>query len=345
MSKSLLFSLLLTFFSFFPQGSNASEVRLGWTPYVGWMAWPYAEEAGIIETWSKRYAVDTQLKACDDYMSCIRLFNTGVLNAIVVTNVDALGQIAGLGIEASIILVGSGSNGSDGIVMKEGKSVRDLKGKVVHLPMGTVSHFMLVCALNEYGMSEDDLVLVNNPSSVVPAMDAWDVNAVVAWQPELGEILAAKKGNLIFDSSQLPGEIVDVLVVRTEDLRKSPNIGKALAGIWYEALEQIQKGDEEAMKIMATKSSISLKGFKDQMKTTAMYYTPAEALKEAKSRGFKQVMTKVMQFWKMQGQKRQSGLRQSVGIAFPDGARLGNKRNIKLHIDTRYMKAAKDKRL
>ncbi|WP_062268494.1 ABC transporter substrate-binding protein [Endozoicomonas arenosclerae] len=345
MQLSTQLRTLLALFMLLSMPVGAMDIRLGWTPYAGSMAWPYASQAGLLEKWDEKYGVMTHVKACDDYMSCIQQFNTGILNAIAVTNVDALGQIAALGVDATIILIGSGSNGNDGIVLKEGKRVEDLRGKVIHLPMGTVSHFMLMCALTHHDMDENDVVMVNNPSSVVPAFDAWDVNAVVAWQPDLGEILATGKGNLVFDSSEIPGEIVDVLVVRTEDLRKSSNMGKALTAIWYEVMGHLKNDDPKVLDIMAAKSGLSLEDFKKQMQATTFYYTPDAALKEARSRGFKKVMSKVTQFWSMQKKRYQSQSRQAVGILFPDGATLGNRHNIKLRINSRFMKLAKENEL
>ncbi|MGI9281010.1 MAG: hypothetical protein ACR2PX_15500 [Endozoicomonas sp.] len=185
MHPSFLLRILFMLGLIAPLSAAAMDIRLGWTPYAGSMAWPYASKAGLLEKWDEKYGVMTQVKPCEDYMSCIQQFNTGILNAIAVTNVDALGQIAALGVDATILLtillIGSGSNGNDGIVLKGGERVEDLKGKVVHLPMGTVSHFMLVCALTHHDMDEKEVVLVNNPHSVVPAFNSWDVNAVVAW--------------------------------------------------------------------------------------------------------------------------------------------------------------------
>ncbi|MGI9281011.1 MAG: hypothetical protein ACR2PX_15505 [Endozoicomonas sp.] len=149
----------------------------------------------------------------------------------------------------------------------------------------------------------------------------------------------------MFDSSEIPGEIVDVLVVRTEDLQKSVNMGKTLTAIWYEVMGKLQKGDSEVLSIMAQESGLSMEDFKQQMQATTFYYTPEVALKETRSRGFKKVMSKVTQFWSMQKKRLQSQNRQSVGILFPDGATLGNRRNIKLRINSRFMKLAKEKKL
>ncbi len=50
---------------------------------------------------------------------------------------------------------------------------------------------------------------------------------------------------LVFDSRQVPGEILDLLVVDTATLKANPNLGKALAGIWYETMALMQRKDAE----------------------------------------------------------------------------------------------------
>ena len=45
----------------------------------------------------------------------------------------------------------------------------------------------------------------------------------------------------MFDSAKIPGEILDLLVVDTATLKANPNLGKALAGIWYETMALMQR--------------------------------------------------------------------------------------------------------
>ena len=48
------------------------------------------------------------------------------------------------------------------------------------------------------------------------------------------EVKAEPGATLVFDSSKIPGEIIDMLAVNTETLKDNPDLGKALVGIWYE---------------------------------------------------------------------------------------------------------------
>jgi len=41
---------------------------------------------------------------------------------------------------------------------------------------------------------------------------------------------------ILFDSSDIPGEIVDLMVVNSDVLAKNPGLGNALVGAWYEIM-------------------------------------------------------------------------------------------------------------
>ena len=47
----------------------------------------------------------------------------------------------------------------------------------------------------------------------------------------------------VFRSAQIPGEMLDLLVVDTATLKANPNLGTALAGIWYETVALMQRQD------------------------------------------------------------------------------------------------------
>ncbi|MGC6766893.1 putative urea ABC transporter substrate-binding protein, partial [Escherichia coli] len=67
--------------------------------------------------------------------------------------------------------------------------------------------------------------------------------AVVTWNPQLTEVAKLPGAAKVFDSSQVPAELLDLLAVDTATLKANPNLGMALAGIWYETIQLMQKKD------------------------------------------------------------------------------------------------------
>ena len=69
----------------------------------------------------------------------------------------------------------------------------------------------------------------------------------MTWNPLLAETLAVPGTTKLFDSSQIPGEIIDMLVVSSEVLAANPAFGKALAGAWYETMALMSASDESRL--------------------------------------------------------------------------------------------------
>src|SRR5262249_51398044 len=129
---------------------------------------------------------------------------------------------------------------------------------------------------------ESDIKTVNtSDADIVAAFKSADSTAVVTWNPQLMEVKAEKGVTEVFDSSKVPGEIQDLMVVNTATLKDNPNLGKALVGIWYETLAVMgDAGDKgkAARTAMAKASGTDLAGFEAQLKTTKLFATPKEAI-------------------------------------------------------------------
>ena len=113
-------------------------------------------------------------------------------------------------------------------------------------------------------MTERDLTVVNtSDADIVAAFATDDVTSVVTWNPLLAEINAMPDVSSVFDSSMIPGEIIDMLVVSTEALA-DPRLGKALVGAWYETMAVMSGTDaaaDAAKTHMAEASGTDLAGY------------------------------------------------------------------------------------
>ena len=88
----------------------------------------------------------------------------------------------------------------------------------------------------------------------------------------------------VFNSSEIPGEIQDLLVVNTKTLKAHPAFGNALTATWYQATAKMEANDQAALSIMAATSPTSLDNYKAMLSTTAMYYKAADAAAFAQAR-------------------------------------------------------------
>jgi NitT/TauT family transport system substrate-binding protein len=320
----------------------AERYRVAWSHYTGWEPWGYAERAGILKKWADKYGIDIELTLVNDYIESINLYTAGQFDACTMTNMDALTIPAVGGVDSTALIIGDFSNGNDGIVMKNGNRVADLKGRTINLVELSVSHYLLARALDQHGLSERDVKLINTSDADIAAVFASDPDgAVVTWNPPLQQVRNVKGANLVFDSSQIPGEIIDLTVVKTD----APDaLKKALVGTWYEVMEIMSgRGSKAkaAIEYMARAAGATEAEFRAQLRTTSMFYRPAEAAAFASGEQLKQTMDHVRQFSFDKGLYGEGAASPDlVGIAFPDGSVLGDKGNVRLRFDAAYMQAA-----
>jgi NitT/TauT family transport system substrate-binding protein len=328
--------------------TEKTSFNIAWSIYVGWMPWDYADRSGILKKWANKYGIKIKLTQVNDYVESINQYTAGTFDGCTMTNMDMLTIPAAGGVDSTALIVGDFSNGNDGIVLKgKGKTLADIKGQKVNLVELSVSHYLLVRALTSAGMRERDLKIINtSDADMVAAFASPGSTAMVTWKPQLSAILATPNAQLVFDSSKIPGEIIDILVVNSATLNANPKLGKALVGAWYEALSLVRKNDaagNAAQAAMAKASGTDAAGFASQLATTHLFGTPAEAYEFETGDGVIKTMDLVRKFSFEHGILGQgAGSADVVGIQFPGGKSLGDTHNIKMRFDSSYTKMALD---
>lgn len=333
------------------QAAEKTSFKVAWSIYVGWMPWQYANESGILKKWADKYGIKIQLTQINDYVESINQYTAGSFDACVMTNMDTLTIPAAGGVDSTAIIMGDYSNGNDGVVLKgKGKSLKDIKGQKINLVELSVSHYLLARGLDSVGLSERDIKVVNtSDADIVGAFAAPASTAVVTWKPQLSTVMKTPNTSLVFDSSKIPGEIMDLMVVNTATLKANPKLGKALIGAWYETLAVMFKGDastKAARTAMAKASGTDLADFESQLATTKMFTTATDAYAFMNSEGVFKNMDLVRKFSFAHGLLGEGAKSvDAVGIEFPNGKTLGNAKNIKMRFDNSYTKLAIDGKL
>lgn len=325
--------------------AKKESFRIAWSIYVGWMPWAYAAEKGIVDKWAEKYGLEIEVVQINDYIESINQFSAGAFDGCVMTNMDALSIPAGGGLDSTALILGDFSNGNDGVVVKGDLGLADLKGKNVNLVELSVSHYLLARALDAGGIAERDLTVVNtSDADMVAAFKTPEVEAVVTWNPLLSEIAAEPGAKVVYTSADIPGEIIDMMLVNSETLADNPGFGKALVGAWYETMSIMMKDDEEgraARSFMAEKSGTDLAGYDAQLATTKMFFDPAEAVAFANSEKLIETMDVVRNFLFEHGILGEGAPSPDyVGMAFPGGGALGDGGNTKLRFDAGFMTMA-----
>jgi NitT/TauT family transport system substrate-binding protein len=324
---------------------------VGWSVYVGWDPYYFMAKSGILRKWADKYGINIRVQRFD-YAPSLDAFVAKNIDACAMTNMEALDMPAAAGIDTTAIIVGDYSNGNDAVIVRQNLTLARIPGKPVLLVEKTVSQYLFerAMAMNGLGDKIRKVKYINTSDSDIASAFLTDASkpVVVTWKPLVSQIVKAKDVKVIFSSSQIPGEILDLMVVRTDILNRLDGSGqkfaKALAGAWYEVMSQMTAKGGAADKVLtsiAEASQDSLTSYKEQLATTHMFYTPQSGAEMAASADLKKIMDLVRQFCfthGLLGDKIKSP--DDVAIQFPDGTTLGKAGRIRFRFDTRYMQMA-----
>jgi NitT/TauT family transport system substrate-binding protein len=313
---------------------SGKEHTIAWSVWTGWMPFKLMEQQGFLDKRAAANGVKVKLREFKGYMDSVQAFAAKKVDGVAMTSMESL-QPASNGVESVGILVNDVSNGGDGVLVRKGMKLEDLKGKTVLLEEFSVSHYLLARALDKAGLKEADLKVKNIPGDEAGKAFLTDkkVEAVVTWNPHLFQATEQGKGKVAFSSKDIPGEVIDFLVVSGDALKETPKLGAALSDAWYDAMKHITEPGTraEAIEIMAKGAGASVQEFNKMLADTDLYTDRSRAEKFLEGQTLKDTMEKVKQFSFDHGLIKDKGFEISYGTS---GAG-------KLRFDPTYSRAAK----
>lgn len=262
--------------------STGPALQIAYSDWPGWVAWDIAIQKG----WFAEAGVVVDFKWFE-YVPSMEAFSAGKVDAVCVTNGDAL-VTGGNGAPSVGILVNDYSNGNDMLVAKPGiSSVAQLKGKKVGVEVGFVSHLLLVKALESANLTEKDIQIVNVPTDQTPqTLKSGSVDAIVAWQPNSGQALREVPGSTaIFTSANVPGIIYDMLVVNPKSLAERRPDWLKVVQVWDKVAKFVkdEKNLDQAAKLMSARVGLTQEQYKPLIKGT--FFLDLEGAKKAFQKG------------------------------------------------------------
>ena len=248
-------AVLVTALSLSATGALAEPLKIGYSDWPGWVAW----EVAIEKEWFAEAGVDVTFEWFD-YVASMDAFAAGQIDAVAMTNGDAL-VTGATGAKSVMILINDYSNGNDMVVGGPGiSSIADLKGKKIGVEIGFVSHLLLLDALEQNGLTEADVELINVPTNETPqVLASGEVDAIVAWQPNSGMALSLVPGSKpIHTSADQPGLIYDVLAVNPASLDQRRDDWAKVVKVWYRVVDYFYDPETRADAIAIMASRVDL---------------------------------------------------------------------------------------
>lgn len=186
----------------------------------------------------------------------IRAFRNRSLEAAALTLDEAL-LLQQDGIPVSVILVMDISDGGDVIMArKDVANMVALKGKRVAVESGALGAYVIARALELHGLKLAEIEVRHlDVSAHEAAYRDGEVDAVVTFEPVRTQLLN-QGAHEIFSSREMPGEIVDVLVVHNAMLEQPQRLQSLVKG-WFSALDHLKNQPQSAAGIIAKRLGVT----------------------------------------------------------------------------------------
>jgi NitT/TauT family transport system substrate-binding protein len=179
--------------------------------------------------------------------SIMEALKIGTVDAATLTLDEAV-RVASNGVPITVMLVLDISDGAD-IVIARSESIANAgpRGKRIGVEAGAVGALVLFRWLTLSGLQVSDVTIVDiAPPDHPRAFTELDVDFLVTYEPIASKSLPST-AVLMFDSSQIPGDVVDVLVVRRDRLRAQLTNVRKLKNSWFFGIGEIANRTPRAL--------------------------------------------------------------------------------------------------
>ncbi|RLA41544.1 MAG: ABC transporter substrate-binding protein [Gammaproteobacteria bacterium] len=248
--------------------SSPPTLRLGTNVWPGYEPLYLARHTGKLDT------ERVQLVELSSSTQVMQAFRNDLIDAAALT-LDEVLQLSDTGEALQVVLIMDTSHGADAIVAQASiDSLGDLKGKKIGVEGNALGAYVISRALDSANLARAAIEIV--PLDIDQQEKAFlqrKVAAVVTFEPLLGKLLMAG-GHVIFDSSQIPNEIIDVLVVRTAYLERHPKVVQELINAWFDSISLIGTEPHQTAEILGRRMGL---GVEDTLAAYAGLKIPGRA--------------------------------------------------------------------
>jgi len=302
--------LLLLSLSTIGISQELPSFSLAWSEYPSWSTFGVANKYGLINGHKgkigeieKKWGVDIVLIEAD-YDPCITMYGSAQCDAVCITDMDTLNPC--LSRKSVAILPTSTSFGADACIVTGISELKDLRGKKIYGLAKSVSEYCFVRNLEMKGEKEKDFLFTNmDPGAAALAMQQKQkgYEAIMVWNPFVLETLNKRKdAKVLFDSTTIPGEIIDMVVVAQSSLDKpgGDKFACAVIDTFYAINKRLAdpKTRNDTLVSLGEKfSNLDLPSMEKVVQQTKFYSTPEQGIKlYTGDKLKKEIMVRVVDF-------------------------------------------------
>lgn len=289
--------------------NDMPSFSLAWSEYPSWSVFGVAHRRKLIDgakgklgPIEEKWKVDIELQQ-KDYDPCLVAYATSTCDAVCITNIDILSPAGSR--PGVAILPTSTSNGADACIVTGIDDVDQLRGHKVYGLAKSVSEYCFARCLQELGKNEADYEFANNdPAAASLAMQQGQAGyeAIMVWNPYVLQTLRTRNDTkVLFDSSRIPGEIIDMVVIAEDSLKKpgAEAFCHAVIDCYYEmnkVIDHPSTRNEALVQIGEDFSDLNLEDMTLVVQQTKFYKNAEEGSQVLSGADLPKTMEKVLSF-------------------------------------------------
>jgi len=224
---------------------------------IGLVVLPIYEIPVLARALGQLDSTQVQLLDYGSAAAALRAYRNGVVDGVALTTSYVV-ELLTLSSNDRIVLVIGVSKGGDAMVATPAvREIRQLKGRRIAVESGSLGSLVLSRALEHGGLAKTDVHVVPvDVNGQEAAFNSGAVDAVITYEP-LRSTLIERGAHDIFNSSMMPNEIVDVLVVQESATRERQEAIAHLTQAWFQALDYLRRHPADAAARVAPREGVS----------------------------------------------------------------------------------------
>ncbi len=188
----------------------SEPTKVGVNPWVGYDPLVLARERGLLNP------QEVQVVELASASESKRAMRSGLLDAATLTLDEAI-RLADGGLAVQVVAVLDVSHGADALLVRPGiSSLAELRGQRLAFEDTSLGNLMLDAVLDAAQLTHAEVSAFHvEASQHVDVLNSGRADAVITYEP-MKSLLQSKGMVPLFDSTDLPGRILDVLVTRAD---------------------------------------------------------------------------------------------------------------------------------
>lgn len=242
---------------------------------VGFNTWPGYEFIYLahVKNFYAEQGISVKLVELNSLGDVRRAFERGQIDIMASSLVELVTAAESSGIKLTPIAVTDASRGADKLITRKTISqLSELQGKRLGAEPGTVDTLVAAAALRLGKLTLDQVTFeFASQDDLVAKLEAGEIDALQTYPPYSNRLLANSDFHVLFDTQQIPGEIIDVLSVRQTLIHERGAELTKFLHAYFNAVEFFHHNKTESAQIMAQREGLSTADFLDAIESMTIY--------------------------------------------------------------------------